>query len=765
MAFKRDKTLAAAQKAVRKGNLERAIKEYKLLIDDDPSDKRTRLKLADILVKSSKLDEALQEYRHVGKQYASEDFHEKAAAIYKQALRIAPNDATLHQNLGFAYFQYGRAKDAIRAYSKAERIYNENGETAAHLSILEKMLDVDQENVGIQIQLAERCEKNGFRERAIQFFENAAAQLQNEGRTDEYIQVCERLIFLAPDQTPIRKALIRIYHGRSDNRRALRHLQICFKSTPDDIETLELLGSTFHRLDENKKALLVYKQLATNLQSNPARSREVYQTILRIDPSDQDAIKVLGIAQTRVAAFPTPILPETSLETDSLAGVTFLDDDDDDDDFHVPPTTVPPRSAVAQNIAPTIGFSGDVSSGVETSFGDDFLDFAEDAMREFDDFNLDDLDEIPTFRSVATKPADEIPFLDIDEEPLDTPEITSEKLRPILASYDVERITEILAEAEVFIKYNLLDQAKEVLLNAVSIAPDELESREQLAIVLERNGERDAAARQWVEVARIYVQANDPTKANSFIRRALSTNNNSTQVRADIQACGITGDVFLAGPSPQIPTSDFNESISRLDEISTSFLDIEQDPALTGASEIIADEPEEELTALDIDMDVDFDFDEALTIDSDVLLDDEDEDVFDMLFQNSEATALVPPIPKIAPVPEPSSNGNGFGSISLTNAFKSINGANEPSSAAFLNTHLELGTTYLQMELYEDAIVEFRLAMEDPTAIEAATMQIALCQIELGDAGAAKANFRRLLNNPNISAELRQSATEHLSKI
>lgn len=761
MAFKRDKTLAAAQKAVRKGNLDKAIKEYLLLVEDDPSDKRTRLKLADIYVKSSKLNEALAEYRHVGKQYAAEDFHEKAAAIYKQALRIAPEDAALYQNLGFAYFQYGRAKDAIRAYSKAERIYKENGQTSAHLTILEKMLDVDPENVGIQIQLAERCEKNGDRQRAIQYFEEASKQLEQEGRTDEYIQVCERLIFLAPDQTNVRKSLIRIYHGRSDNKRALRHLQVCFKSQPEDVETLELLGSTFHRLNEDKKALLVYKQLAQGFRSNPARAREVYQTILRIDPSDSEAIEALGIAKTTVGAFPIPAAVPPSLEeADSLAGVAFLDDDDVD----FVETTKPSSKS-----------------------GDDFLDFAEDAMKGFgDDFDLDGIDEIPTFRAEkrnqeeipfmdfnaqettgeisfldADQSVDEIPFMDVESEP---EVIANEKLSPLLAAHDQERINEILAEAEVFIKYNLLDQAKDVLLKAIDIGPDEKQPREQLASVLERKGEVDGAARQWVELARICVHANDPTQANAFVRRALTASSNPEKIRSDIDECGITGRVFLAGPSPQLPRVDFKESMDRLDEISTSFLDIEQDPALTGQSEIqnrtSLEDPSEDILEMDIE------FDDAMTLDAELFNQtDDDDEVFDLLFENSETVPNVPKVPAVGKAPEPAKNSNGFGNISLTNAFQSINATNEPSSANFLNTHLELGTTYFQMELYEEAIVEFRIAMKDPAAKEEATLQIALCQVELGDTNSARGNFRRLLNNPNTSPESRQTANEHLAKI
>ena len=788
MAFKREKTVAAAQKAVRKGNLDRAIKEFKLLVEDDPSDKRTRLKMADIYVKLSKLDEALGEYRIVAKQYADEDFHEKAAAIYKQALRIAPEDATLHQYLGSAYFQYGRSKDALRSFSKAERIYKEQGNTSAHLSILEKMVDVDPDNVGIQIQLAERCEKNGLRDRAIQYFLNAGEQLQNEGRIDEFVQVSERLVFLAPEQRDVRKVLIKIYHGRSDNRRALRHLQVCFKTDPEEVETLELLGATFHRLNENAKSVLVYKQLAQILKADPARVREVYQTILRIDSSDKEAIKILGISETKVAPAPIPFLEvpeEVSLETDSLAGVMFLDDDDFEEDHLAENTSIIEKDRLTDNAQHQ---------------NNDFLDFAEDAMQGFDDFDLDDIEEIPTFRGndKAPKPVADIAFLDVDPELDAPPSISNINLEPILSDFDVEGVNEILAEAEVFIKYNLLDQAKDVLQKAIDLAPNEPGPREQLAGVLIKKNEVNDAARQMVELARIFVQLKDPAKANEHVRKALNLCANPDVVRAFIDICGISDDVFFAGPKtttspsgvPAIreaqlahgfddaptgasyqplprspsPSETFEASINKsLDEISTGFLDIEQDPALTGSSEIITDAQEitnDELLAIDLDVELD----DLLTIDSDILSLEADDDMFDLLFETSQTNPHLNAVPPDIKQDDLASEENVFGNVSLTNAFQSINVANDASFGEYINTHIELGSTYVQMSLYEEAIEEFKQALNDPEAVEDATLQIALCQIELGDPNSAKENFRLLLNNPNTSPENRQSASEHLSK-
>ena len=62
MSFDREKTLATAQKHIRKGNVDRAIREYERLLDEDPRDLRSKLKLADLLVKVDRFDDALRAY-------------------------------------------------------------------------------------------------------------------------------------------------------------------------------------------------------------------------------------------------------------------------------------------------------------------------------------------------------------------------------------------------------------------------------------------------------------------------------------------------------------------------------------------------------------------------------------------------------------------------------------------------------------------------------------------------------------------------------
>jgi tetratricopeptide (TPR) repeat protein len=63
-------------------------------------------------------DDALAHY-NLGGDYYDSGKHEEAIESYKQALRIDPGFAQAHYNLGFAYYTSGKYKEAMESYKQA----------------------------------------------------------------------------------------------------------------------------------------------------------------------------------------------------------------------------------------------------------------------------------------------------------------------------------------------------------------------------------------------------------------------------------------------------------------------------------------------------------------------------------------------------------------------------------------------------------------------------------------------------------------------
>ena len=87
----------------------------------------------------------------------------------------------------------------------------------------------------------------------------------------------------------------------------------------------------------------------------------------------------------------------------------------------------------------------------------------------------------------------------------------------------------------------------------------------------------------------------------------------------------------------------------------------------------------------------------------------------------------------------------------LLSAFQA--GVREQVQADDAASHYDLGMTYRQMGLLDEAVAEFRLAARDPQFSIKCTDMLGRCLLERGDFGAAIAEFERGLALPGITPE------------
>lgn len=90
MASNREKLLESAQKFILKGQLDRAIKDYQQVVALDPKDTRHRQRLAELLVRSGRNDEAVTEYEVIGKFYDDNGYYLKAIASTSRYRSLLP---------------------------------------------------------------------------------------------------------------------------------------------------------------------------------------------------------------------------------------------------------------------------------------------------------------------------------------------------------------------------------------------------------------------------------------------------------------------------------------------------------------------------------------------------------------------------------------------------------------------------------------------------------------------------------------------------
>lgn len=303
----RAKVIAAAHKYLAKGDLKKAVREYEKVLREDPSDIRTKLKVADLLFRLGERERATAAFKEVAEFYASQGFLLKAVAVFKQVQKLKPHDIEVHLALAGLYQQIGLINDAIVQYREAIALQDQAGLTLDRLKAAQKMLELDPDNARLRVTLGEEFSREGMIEEAVHEFRTAAEVLKRNNQTDEYILVAERLLYHQPDDFDISRDLAALYIGQHDSLKALSRLQVCYRARPNDPDVLDLLAQVFEFTGQPQKAVAVLKALARVYdRTGLIRERdEVHRRVLKLQPGDDSARRALQF------------VPESPVETGS----------------------------------------------------------------------------------------------------------------------------------------------------------------------------------------------------------------------------------------------------------------------------------------------------------------------------------------------------------------------------------------------------------------------------------------------------------------
>lgn len=477
MALDRTKVLEAAQKHLAKGAYDKAIAEYQKLVKDDPNDVRTWLKIGDLFTRKGQKAEATQTYGRVAETYAKQGFFLKAVAVYKQILKLDPDIIDVQLKLGEMYEQLALISDALATYEQVAATYAKQGSSEKALATLQRMVDLDPENIPVRIKYAESLSKANKVHEAADAFEGGAKLLQAQGRIDDYMKVAERLLFHRPEDVKLARELAELYLERRDAKRALSKLQVCFKSDPRDVKTLELLGDAFLGLEQKTKAISVFREIA-RIHLDGANKKErarILHRILELDPNDAEARA--GLDGSSQVALP----PEKPKQTRLPPGPRVVS----------PPSAFvgAPKNARADVINPSIPKAApapkfDLPAAPPMPEGpEDDLVISDDAI----DTGMVTLPEALPDAQLGLATGE----LNITTGEISAPQPEN---NPI--------IQRLLAECEVFQRYGLRAKVIDQLQRVLSMAPNHVLARERL---------RDAyldAGRDSEAIAELHILAN-----------------------------------------------------------------------------------------------------------------------------------------------------------------------------------------------------------------------------------------------------------------
>ncbi len=330
MAIDRERTLAAAQKYVEKKRYDRAAVEYQRILQEDPNDARTLLKLGDVQSKMEAYADAVATYDRVGNSYAKQGFALKAIAVFKQIREIITKQVPqleekyshVTPRLAELYQQLGLTSDALAALDEvATRLQRQNRDVEA-IEVFRKLVELDPTNPLPHLRLAEALSRAKDIDGAVVEFGVATGQLTQLGRRDDALKVLERLLHHRADAPHARMAaeLYLARGGGTDGMQALSKLQICFQADPRNLDTLGLLARAFTQIGQAAKAIEVQKEMARIARDGGQHElfSDLVAKLRKLAPNDE-GVQQLATNATASSLPPRPeqpsVLPRPASES------------------------------------------------------------------------------------------------------------------------------------------------------------------------------------------------------------------------------------------------------------------------------------------------------------------------------------------------------------------------------------------------------------------------------------------------------------------
>jgi len=340
LAFDREKTLQLAQKYIEKRKYDRAILEYQKVVEHEPNDARTLLRIGDLQARLGAYAEAIATYDRVALYYAGRGFSLKAVAVLKQigelierhAPQLADQYGHVAPKLAQIYADLGLTNDALATYDAVARRLQNRGRDRDAIEIVRRMVALDRNNPLPYLRLAEALCRVSHVDEAVEHFWSAAQLLTQQGRPDDSLKVLERILHFRQDVRVARVAaeLYLAKATREAGLSALSRLQLCFEADPRDLDTLTLLAQAFDVIGQSSKGVEVYKEMVRIAGETGRKDlhQRYIQHLLTVAPRDEQ-VRALVAQGLKVSERPQAAASRSSIPPESLTedDLEFIDDE------------------------------------------------------------------------------------------------------------------------------------------------------------------------------------------------------------------------------------------------------------------------------------------------------------------------------------------------------------------------------------------------------------------------------------------------------
>lgn len=270
VSSKKDKLIEDAQKFALRGQFDKAAKTYEQILATDPASVSLRQKLAELLIKCGRHDDARKEFDTIGKHYSKNGFYLKAIAVYKQLQKLFPTDISLSLTLAELNEKHGLVANSLSEYKLVYEFHEKAGNIPEALDILDRMQAVDPQNIPIKIKLAEAYVQHGKKDKSYALFAKTASLLLERGDNATLSKICARIQQLFPDKTDFMLEILTEQIRQGNAAAVVDSLQGLLRSNPTNKHAWDLIIQAYQQLEQPQRVRIACQHYLKFFPSEPA---------------------------------------------------------------------------------------------------------------------------------------------------------------------------------------------------------------------------------------------------------------------------------------------------------------------------------------------------------------------------------------------------------------------------------------------------------------------------------------------------------------
>jgi tetratricopeptide (TPR) repeat protein len=649
---------------------------------------------------------------------------DKAIAEWEKLLKEYP-DGTIYNTIGDLYLKKGDDKNATDSFHKAADFFRSEGFSHKSLALYKKILNINPLDSHALFSIGELNEGKGLITDAIKYYLAAADSLSKEGKKEKLLEIYGKILAVSPSNIPLRNKIAeiyvkeglvseaakqhlhiaRLYDEKGDFEKSITYYQKVLDAQPLHRDAILEINNLYEKTGNFEQAIEQIKEASTLFPQDTdihlrcahlyimggilAKAKECLRKVIEIEPAQIKARKLLGDIYIKEGKRDKawkeylPIFDKMILDVKYDDAIRLLESFKDIDPVETGKRLVSLYKQLGENLQ---------AAHELVSLGDVLA--AKGMQKEALYFYKEALEITPDDDSLISK------AVELEKEVgLEHFKIEGEKT-----------VDEILAEADIFIRYGLYEDARDILEDLRQREPENIDLHLMLKSLYITMDNKEQAVTECLELSELYGKAGDVGSHDQIIKEAYELY--PEDQRLIERKVTPLPEEAVSVPSPEVfAIEDYSEEIAEADfyykqglmdeargilerlqnlfpeneEIKQKLSSLGQPAEEVAKREVVEEEPYEE-----------FALPESETLEA----------------QNIQEPALDSDV------------------LDIFNEFKK--GLEKELEAEDYETHYNLGIAYKELGLIDDAIREFQTSRNDPKSFIQSSSMLGICYMEKG---------------------------------